>query len=307
MLDNFVKIVEVGPRDGLQNEAIAIATDVKIELVNQLASTGLSHIEVSSFVNPKRIPQLGDASEVFNGIERIDGVTYSALVPNERGMLAALEHSVNEVAVFTAVSNTFCEKNINCTIEASLQRFIPVIKLAEQNNIPVRAYLSCVLGCPYEGFIKPEISAWVAGRLFEMGCYQISLGDTIGVGSPRQANKLIEATRKTVPIRNIAVHFHDTRGQALANISQCVNQGIRIVDASITGLGGCPYAEGATGNVATEDVVYLLHGMGYETGIDLNQLINTGQTISKTINRISHSQVSCAGVPNEYASYPFTQ
>ncbi len=307
MLDNFVKIVEVGPRDGLQNEAIAIATDVKIELVNQLASTGLSHIEVSSFVNPKRIPQLGDASEVFSGIERIDGVTYSALVPNERGMLAALEHSVNEVAVFTAASNTFCEKNINCTIEASLQRFIPVIKLAEQNNIPVRAYLSCVLGCPYEGFIKPEISAWVAGRLFEMGCYQISLGDTIGVGSPLQANKLIEATRKTVPIGNIAVHFHDTRGQALANISQCVNQGIRIVDASITGLGGCPYAEGATGNVATEDVVYLLHGMGYETGIDLNQLINTGQTISKTINRINHSQVSCAGVPNEYASYPFTR
>jgi len=307
MLENFVKIVEVGPRDGLQNETAEISTDLKVDLVNQLADAGLTYIEVSSFVNPKRIPQLADASQVFSKITRKKGVIYSALVPNEQGMLAALESNVAEVALFTAVSNTFCKKNINCTIEDSLQRFIPVIKQAEHNRLPVRAYLSCVLGCPYEGFIRPEKVAWVAGRLFEMGCYEISLGDTIGAGTPLQAGKLIEATRKTVPINQLAVHFHDTRGQALANITRCIDLGIRVVDTSITGLGGCPYAPGATGNVATEDVIYLLHGMGYETGVDLAKLINTGQALSKKINRVNNSRVSIAGVPNEYASYDFTR
>lgn len=307
MLENFVKIVEVGPRDGLQNETAEISTDLKVDLVNQLTDSGLTHIEVSSFVNPKRIPQLADASQVFSKIARKKDVVYSALVPNEQGMLAALESHVSEIALFTAVSNTFCEKNINCAIEDSLQRFIPVIKQAENHGLPVRAYLSCVLGCPYEGFIKPEKAAWVAGRLFEMGCYEISLGDTIGAGTPLQAGKLIEATRKTVPINKLAVHFHDTRGQALANITRCIDLGIRVVDASITGLGGCPYAPGATGNVATEDVIYLLHGMGYETGVDLAKLINTGQALSKKINRVNNSRVSTAGVPNEYTSYDFTR
>ncbi len=307
MLENFIKIVEVGPRDGLQNETAAIATDLKVDLVNMLADSGLTHIEVSSFVSPKRIPQLADAAQVFAKIARKTDVIYAALVPNEQGMLLALESEVSEVALFTAVSNSFCEKNINCTIEDSLQRFIPVIKLAEQHGLPVRAYLSCVLGCPYEGFIKPEKAAWVAGRLFEMGCYEISLGDTIGAGTPAQAHKLIEATRKTVPINKLAVHFHDTRGQALANITRCVDLGIRTVDASISGLGGCPYVPGATGNVATEDVIYLLHGMGYETGVDLAKLMNTGQAISQKINHVNNSRVSTAGVPHEYASYPFTR
>ena len=307
VMTDAIKIVEVGPRDGLQNEDSVVDTDGKIEFINQLSLTGLSHIEVSSFVNPQRIPQLADAAQVFLGIDRRSKVHYGSLVPNEQGMRRAIESKPDSVALFTAVSETFCQKNINCSIDESLQRFIPVIDMAQKHNLPVRAYISCVVGCPYEGFIDAEKTAVLSAKLIEMGCHEISLGDTIGAGTPKQIKSLIHAVEQQVAIENVAVHFHDTRGQALANILASLEQGVTTIDSSVAGLGGCPYANGASGNVATEDVVYLLHGMGFKTGIDLAKLIEVGKQISSTLNRVNNSRVGSAGVPNEYTSYAFTQ
>jgi len=303
MTNSHINIFEVGPRDGLQNEKQVISSGMKVELVNQLTDCGIKNIEVSSFVNPKRIPQLADATEVFENINRDDNVIYSALVPNVKGFERALESQVNEIAVFTAVSETFCQKNINCSVNESLQRFEDVVKLAEKHNIRVRAYISCVLGCPYEGFIPAQHVSNLCESLKEMGCYQISLGDTIGGGTPTQAKIMLETCANKIGMNNLAIHFHDTRGTALANILACLQLGVENIDSSIAGLGGCPYATGATGNVSTEDVVFMLHGMGYHTGIDLNKLIEIGNFISQKLGRVNQSHVGNAGVPNHYASY----
>ena len=295
-----INIVEVGPRDGLQNEPNILSSFVKTEFVNWLSETGLKSIEVSSFVNPLRVPQLADAAQVFNAIKRVDGTQYSALVPNEKGMQNAVIAGVDAIAVFTAASNTFCQRNINCSIEKSIARFEPVLEIAKQHNLPVRAYISCVLGCPYEGKITPQNVSHVAKMLVDMGCYEISLGDTIGVGTPKQARHMLLACMDVVPIERLAVHYHDTRGQALANILTSLELGITTIDSSVAGLGGCPYAEGATGNVATEDVVYMLHGLGYETGINLKKLIETGKFICNQIGRRNGSKVGAAGLPKGY-------
>jgi hydroxymethylglutaryl-CoA lyase len=292
-----IRIVEVGPRDGLQFESKILDAVTKIEFVNQLSATGLSHIEVGSFVSPKHVPQLADSEAVFNGLLRKPNVLYSALVPNDIGLQRAMEAKLEAISVFTAASETFCQKNIGCSIEESLDRFDPVIELAKASGIHVRAYISCVLGCPYEGSIKVAQVVKLAQRLIQMGCDEISLGDTIGVGTPSQAQTLVLHVGGVVPLNRIAVHFHDTRGQALANIMACLDMGITTVDASVAGLGGCPYAEGASGNVATEDVVYMLNGCGIQTGIDLNKLINTGNFISEQLDRMNNSRVAQAGIP----------
>lgn len=295
-----IKIVEVGPRDGLQNEPNILSSFVKTEFVNWLSETGLKHIEVSSFVNPLKIPQLADAAQVFKSIKRVAGVQYSALVPNEKGMQNALSAEIDAVAVFTAASEKFCQKNINCTIEESINRFKPVMEIAKQQNLPVRAYVSCVLGCPYQGKIDSRNVSRVVEILEEMGCYEISLGDTIGAGTPNQARQMIQACKDVVAVEKLAVHYHDTRGQALANILTSLELGVTTVDSSVAGLGGCPYAEGATGNVATEDVVYMLQGMGLETGVNLQKLIETGKFICTQIGRRNGSKVGVAGLPKGY-------
>lgn len=293
-LPKTVKIVEVGPRDGLQNEAKIIPTAMKIDFINQLSDTGLKFIEITGFVSPRWIPQMADAEEVATQIKRIPGIQYSALVPNITGMEKALKTHINQVAVFTAASETFSKKNINCSIEESLMRFEPVIALARENKIPVRGYISCALGCPYEGEISPDKVAAVAKKLRQMGCEEISLGDTIGVGTPRQTINLIETVAAAVPQQFLAVHFHDTYGQALANIFAALQMGINVIDAAVGGLGGCPYAPGASGNVATEDVVYLLNGLGIETGIDLKKLVKIGESISEKLGRTTRSKTGTA-------------
>jgi hydroxymethylglutaryl-CoA lyase len=287
-----VKIVEVGPRDGLQNEPRVVDTPTKIAFINRLSATGLTAIEVTSFVHPTSIPQLADAEAVVRGITRRAGVTYSALVPNLRGLERALSVGVDAIAVFTAASETFNQRNIHCSIEGSLSRFIPVLARARSVDIPVRGYISCALGCPYEGEIKPQQVASLAERLYAMGCAEISLGDTIGVGTPLQAQALVNTVAAVVPIERLAVHFHDTHGRALANIRACLKLGVSIIDASVAGLGGCPYAPGAPGNVATEAVVAMLEDMGIATGIDLDKLGEAGRFIkengkwgSTTLNR----------------------
>ncbi len=289
-----VKIVEVGPRDGLQNEAQLIATDVKVELINQLSQTGLTVIETTSFVSPKWVPQMGDNTEVLAQIKKHEGISYPVLTPNEKGFETAVLAGAKEVAIFGAASESFSKKNINCSIAESLKRFEPIMALAKEKNIKVRGYVSCVLGCPYEGDIAPEKVAEVAKTLFEMGCYEISLGDTIGVGTPLKAQAMIKAVSQFVPVEALAIHFHDTYGQALANILACLQLGVTTVDSSIAGLGGCPYARGASGNVATEDVVYMLQGMGIETGIDLSKLLSVSSFISKQLKRQPNSKVAAA-------------
>ncbi|HEV7164151.1 MAG TPA: hydroxymethylglutaryl-CoA lyase [Gammaproteobacteria bacterium] len=286
-----VKIVEVGPRDGLQNEKATIPAAAKIEFINRLSDTGLKTIEATSFVSPKWIPQLADAEEVFRGISRRPGVAYPVLVPNERGMERALPCGVQEIAVFTAASETFNQKNINCSIAESIERFKPVMALAAKHSIRVRGYISTVIGCPYEGAIKPEAAARVARELAAIGCYEISLGDTIGVGTPVKAQAMLAAAAAEVPMAKLAVHFHDTYGQALANIHACLEMGVAVVDSSTSGLGGCPYAKGATGNVATEDVLFMLTGMGIETGVDMTKLLAAGAFISETLHRIPESKL----------------
>jgi len=303
MTHKKITIKEMAARDGLQNEAINIPTETKIDLINKLSDCGLQHIEVSSFVNPLRIPQLADAEHVFSQIHRQSTVQYSALVPNIPGLTRAMAANVDAIAVFTAASEMFCQRNINCSIEQSLIRFGPVIDQARQAALPVRAYVSCVLGCPYEGYISPAKVAALAKQLFDMGCDEISLGDTIGAGTPRQAQQLINKVVEKVPVKHLAVHFHDTRGQALANIAACLALGIRVIDSAVSGLGGCPYAAGATGNVATEDVLYMLQGMGYETGIDLEKLMAAGEYMSSHLKRQNNSRVAVAGVPYDYENY----
>ncbi len=290
-----VRMVEMSPRDGLQNESGGfVPTQTKIELINRLSETGLIHIEAASFVSPKWVPQMKDASEVMAGIKRKSGITYSVLTPNMRGLEGALAANAQEVSVFSAASESFTQKNINCSIEESLERFIPVIEAAKAQNIPVRGYVSTVMGCPYEGEISPVKVAQVAKALYEMGCYEISLGDTIGTGTPLKAKRMLEAVHKHVPMHLLAAHFHDTYGQAIGNLNAVLEEGLAIIDSSVAGLGGCPYAKGASGNVATEDVLYLLEGLGIETGIDLQTMVDTGFWICEQINRKNGSKVALA-------------
>jgi len=285
MLPTQVKIVEVGPRDGLQNEKEVVPTDIKIELINRLADAGLRVIEATSFVSPKWVPQMGDNTAVMQGISRHAAAVYPVLAPNLQGFDAAVQAGATEVAIFGAASESFSRKNINCSIAESLKRFEPVVSAASALEIKVRGYVSCVVGCPYEGAVDPYKAAEVAKTLFDMGCYEVSLGDTIGVGNPASIQRLIEACARQVPIGKLAGHYHDTYGMAIANIYASLQLGMATFDASVAGLGGCPYAKGASGNVATEDVVYLLHGLGIETGIDLAKLAAVGDWISSAINR----------------------
>ena len=294
MIANKIQIVEVGPRDGLQNEKIWIETETKIALIEKLADAGLTKIEAASFVSPKWVPQMKDAFVVLSGIERRPGVTYPVLTPNLKGFERALEAGVTEVAVFGAASEAFSQKNINCSISESVERFRPVLEAAQKNSVRVRGYISCVLGCPYQGEVPLENVVNLAEKMLKMGCYEISLGDTIGIGTPLQAKKMVETVAEKVPVSNLALHFHDTRGQALANIYACLELGVSVIDASVSGLGGCPYAQGASGNVATEDVVYMLHGIGIKTGVDIEKLIETGRFISDVFGRLPQSRVSCA-------------
>ncbi|MFY0990609.1 hydroxymethylglutaryl-CoA lyase [Halomonas sp. C05BenzN] len=290
----YVRLVEVGPRDGLQNEPEPISTATKLELIDRLGAAGLIYIEAASFVSPKWVPQMADHREVMQNLARLDGVTYAALTPNLKGLEAALECGVEEVAVFGAASEAFSQKNINCSVAESLARFEPVLERAQAAGVRVRGYVSTVLGCPYEGEIAPAKVAEVAKALYEMGCYEVSLGDTIGVGTPLKAKRMLEAVSREVPIAQLAAHFHDTYGQALANLYAVLEEGIAVVDSSVAGLGGCPYAKGASGNVASEDVVYLLNGLGIETGIDLDALAATGTWITETIGRPNRSKVGVA-------------
>lgn len=293
-LPSHVRLVEVGPRDGLQNEARPISVADKVRLVDALSAAGLGYIEVGSFVSPKWVPQMAGSAEVFAQIQRKPGVTYGALAPNLRGFEDALAAGVKEVAVFAAASEAFSQRNINCSISESLERFTPIMAAARQHGISVRGYVSCVLGCPYEGDIAAQQVAAVARELYAMGCYEVSLGDTIGTGTAGATRRLFEVVGAQVPRDKLAGHFHDTYGQAIANIYASLLEGIQVFDSSIAGLGGCPYAKGASGNVATEDVVYLLNGLGIDTGIDLERLIGAGQQISQVLGRASGSRVAKA-------------
>ena len=294
-LPTSIKLFEMAPRDGLQNEpGTLVPTATKIELIERLANAGIRHIEAASFVSPKWVPQMGDAAEVMRGIQRQHGVVYSALTPNLKGLESALEAGVEEVAVFGAASEAFSQKNINCSIAESLARFEPVLARANEAGVRVRGYVSCVLGCPYEGDITPHKVAHVAKALYEMGCYEVSLGDTIGVGTPLAAKRMIEATRQQVPIEKLAAHFHDTYGMAIANLYAVLEEGVSVIDAATAGLGGCPYAKGASGNVATEDVLYLLEGLGIDTGIDLQAVIDTGYWITQQLGRKPSAKVALA-------------
>jgi len=294
MMPSRVTIVEVGPRDGLQNEAAKIATGDKIAFVDLLSKAGLPVIETGAFVSPKWVPQMADSAEVFRRIRQKTGVSYPVLVPNTKGLELALAAGVQEIAVFGAASESFSQRNINCSIEESLERFAHVCDAAQSAGLRVRGYVSCVLGCPYEGEIAPEAVARVAKALVGMGCYEVSLGDTIGVGTPAKAQRMIEAVAAEVDIQHLAAHFHDTYGQALANLLAVLQMGVATVDASVSGLGGCPYAPGASGNVATEDVVYMLHGLGIETGVDLDTLSETGAFISQALGRAPGSKAAMA-------------
>ncbi|WP_397448328.1 hydroxymethylglutaryl-CoA lyase [Pseudomonas sp. NA-150] len=289
-----VRLVEVGPRDGLQNEAQPVSVAAKVQLVDDLSAAGLSYIEVGSFVSPKWVPQMAGSAAVFAQIQRKEAVTYAALAPNLRGFEDALASGVTEVAVFAAASETFSQRNINCSISESLERFEPIMEAARLYGIKVRGYVSCVLGCPYEGEVAPQQVASVANELYAMGCYEISLGDTIGTGTPGATGVLFDTVAGKIPHGKLAGHFHDTYGQALANIYASLLEGIHVFDSSIAGLGGCPYAKGASGNVATEDVLYMLNGLGIETGIDMDLLIAAGRRICDVLGRPTGSRVAKA-------------
>lgn len=296
-LPNKVRIVEVGPRDGLQNEAQQVDTAIKLALIERLALAGLTTIEATAFVSPKWVPQMADAKAVMTGLKPHMGVAYPVLTPNLQGFEAAYGAGAREVAVFAAASESFSQKNINCSIAESIERFVPVLRAAKDHGVKVRGYVSCVLGCPYEGDIAPAQVAEVAERLLDLGCYEISLGDTIGVGTPTATMRLIDEVSKRVPLPQLAGHFHNTYGMAIANIFAALQMGVAVFDASVAGLGGCPYAKGASGNVATEDVVYLLQGLGIETGVDMRQLVETAQWISDVLGKppASHSaKAMCA-------------
>ena len=293
-MDDFVTIVEVGPRDGLQNEKQILPAATKIELINRLANCAVPVIEAGSFVSPKWVPQMADTESVLTGLTPLPDTRYPVLVPNLTGFERAIKAGAKEIAVFTAASESFTRRNINCSIAESITRLEQVTELAKASGIRVRGYVSCVLGCPYEGEIEATAVAAVCDQLMQLGCDEISLGDTIGVGTPAVANALVKTVSSVVPIEQLAVHFHDTYGQALANILACLDEGIRIIDSSVSGLGGCPYAKGASGNVASEDVVYMLHGLGFATGIDLNTLAKTGDWISKQLQRPNNSKAGVA-------------
>ena len=297
-MSEFVKVVEVGARDGLQNESSIVPAYIKQELIRRLGLTGLQVIEATSFVSQEWVPQLADAEEVMAAIKRRDGVRYPVLVPNEHGMRRALAADAKEIAVFTAASEEFSQNNTNCSIAESIRRFQPVMQQAREHGIRVRGYISCVLGCPYQGKVAVSKVVDVATRLHGLGCDEISLGDTIGIGTPHQARDMLRAVAAELDMAMLAVHFHDTYGQALANILACLEQGVRIVDSSVAGLGGCPYARGATGNVATEDVVYMLHGLGYDTGVDLDMLAEIGAWITKQLSRPNTSRAGLARLAN---------
>ncbi|EIV8642662.1 hydroxymethylglutaryl-CoA lyase [Vibrio parahaemolyticus] len=292
-LPTNVTIVEVGPRDGLQNES-PVSTRTKIRLIDLLSDTGLSHIEAGSFVSPKWVPQMADSKEVMQNITRRVSVTYSALTPNLQGLEQALDAGANQVAIFTSASEGFCQHNINCSITESLKRFEPLMVQADKYHIPVRGYLSCVVDCPCDGATSPTQVANISQALIELGCYEVSLGDTIGTGTPNRVKEMLESVLARIPSQRLAVHFHDTWGQALANIYQALSMGINTVDSSVAGLGGCPYAHGASGNVATEDVLYLCQGLGIETGVDLELLAKAGWMISDELQRQPTSKVSQA-------------
>lgn len=293
-LPSQVRLIEVGPRDGLQNEAQPISVADKVQLVDALSAAGLGYIEVGSFVSPKWVPQMAGSAEVFAQIQRKPGVIYGALAPNLRGFEDALAAGVKEVAVFAAASEAFSQRNINCSISESLERFAPIMAAAQQHGVSVRGYVSCVLGCPYEGQVAPEQVAAVARELYSMGCYEVSLGDTIGTGTAGATRRMFEVVGKDVPRAKLAGHFHDTYGQAIANVYASLLEGIQVFDSSIAGLGGCPYAKGASGNVATEDVLYLLDGLGIETSIDMDKLIVAGQQICTVLGRPTGSRVAKA-------------
>ncbi len=293
-LPQQVRIVDVGPRDGLQNEAALVSTETKLRLIEMLADAGVKTIEATAFVSPRWVPQMADQVEVMRRIVQREGVRYPVLAPNLKGLEAALEAGAREVAVFGAASESFTRKNINCSIAESLERFEGVIRVATQRGIPVRAYVSCALGCPYEGEIAAAAVADVAAAVHDMGCYEISLGDTIGVGTPERTKRMIEAVARRVPVAHLAGHFHDTYGQAIANVYASLQMGVSVFDGSVAGLGGCPYAAGASGNVATEDLVYLLQGMGIDTGIDLQRLAAAGDFICAQIGRETRSRVARA-------------
>jgi hydroxymethylglutaryl-CoA lyase len=293
-LPKSVKLVEVGPRDGLQNERATVPTAVKIELIDRLSATGLKVIEAGSFVSPKWVPQMADTADVLARIRRAPGVRYPVLVPNLMGFEAAIAAGADEIAIFAAASETFSRKNINCSIAESLARFEPVSAAARAKNVRVRGYVSCALWCPYEGAVAPDAVAGISERLFALGCYEISLGDTIGKGTPAEAERMIEIVATRVPREKLAVHFHDTYGQALANVLAALEKGIAVVDSSVAGLGGCPYAPGASGNVASEDVLYMLSGLGVETGVDLDALADAGRFISEQIGRAPSSKTNVA-------------
>lgn len=293
-MSDFVRIVEMSARDGLQNEKTLISTADKVALIDRLSDTGLPSIEVTAFVSPKWVPQMADAADVFSGITRRQGVDYPVLVPNIQGYERARAVGVQEVAVFTAASEGFSLKNTNASITETLDRFAPVLEAARNDGVKVRGYVSTVLGCPIQGEVPVSEVVRVSRALHELGCYEISLGDTIGVGTPAKARAMFEAVSSEVPASLIAVHFHDTYGQALANIAACLDAGASVIDASVGGTGGCPYAKGATGNVATEDVVYMLHGMGMTTGVDMDQLVATGQWLSDLLRRANGSRAGRA-------------
>jgi hydroxymethylglutaryl-CoA lyase len=293
-LPKQVRLVEVGPRDGLQNEKQPISVSDKVRLVDDLSASGMSYVEAGSFVSPKWVPQMAGSAEVFAQIQRKPGVTYAALVPNLKGFEVAMEAGVEEVAVFAAASEAFSQKNINCSIAESLQRFVPLMDAAKSRGVRVRGYVSCVLGCPYDGEVAPAQVASVAKELYAMGCYEISLGDTIGTGTPGKTGHLINVVGRDIPRHLLAGHFHDTYGQALANIYASLQEGLAVFDSSVAGLGGCPYAKGATGNVASEDVLYLLNGLGINTGVDLDKLIAAGQRICQVLGKLNGSRVARA-------------
>jgi len=293
-LPEKVRVVEVGPRDGLQNEKQSISSAIKIELIERLAFAGVSYIEAGSFVNPQWVPQMAGSDKVFQGVTRAEDVTYAALVPNIKGYERAISADVSEVAIFAAASEAFSQKNINCSIDESIHRFLPVMSAAKAAKIPVRGYVSCVAGCPYEGDVDPLMVAGVAAELVGLGCYEVSLGDTIGVGTPASVSRMLSQVMAFIPREKLAVHMHDTYGQALANIYASLQMGVSVVDSSIAGLGGCPYAPGAAGNVATENVVYLLNGLGIEHGIDIDKLIDAGEYIVGKLGRSNGSKVANA-------------
>ena len=298
-LPNKVNIIEVGPRDGLQNEKQTLSVELRVELIERLAKAGLKKIEAGSFVSPKWVPQMAGTDEVLDRlnasqVKQQTGVEYAALIPNLKGLEGAIQHRADEIAIFGAASESFTQKNINCSIKESLQRFDAIASQAQQINLPMRGYVSTIVGCPYEGDIQPEAVAEVAKYLYQMGCYEISLGDTIGVGTPVKFKRMLDAVMKEVPVEKLAVHCHNTYGQALANIYASLEYGINKIDAAVAGLGGCPYAKGASGNIATEDVLFMLHGMNIKTGVDLDEVVKIGNWICDELGRENQSKVGLA-------------